>query len=197
MHLTGGEVKGVVQALAVRRFLAAAGAFVDAVRRDPDKMIEGIKNPDKLLEAFIEYHRKRGKDDRWIQMRFESKIKRNQFTGALTEFVIDTLTPGHYAIATDDVYKNLWNRSASQLREQLSLAKSQNLRDHQPRMALYYQGIVEEACAYKLGDRQEVTWGEARSIIQTIAAMIGRSAAELSELLQMDIATGKPLLTSG
>jgi hypothetical protein len=178
----------------IRRFLAAAGAFVDEVRRDPEKLIE--KDPDKMLDAFIEYHRKRGKDDRWIQMRIESKIKRNQFTAALSEFVIEALTPRHYATATDDVYGGLWGRTAAQLKGELNVPKNGSLRDHQPTLALYYQGIVEEVCAQKIGQRDELTWGEARDIIQTIAAIIGRQADETGQLLQQDLATGKPLLPS-
>lgn len=179
---------------AIRQFLAAAGAFVDEVRREPDKILETVNNPDKLLDAFIEYYRKRGKDDSWIQARFQSKIRRNQFTAALSEFVQELLTPRHYATATDDVYRGLWGRSAATLKEQLQLSKSANLRDHQPTLALHYQGIVEEVCAQKLGERQELVWNEARDIIQTIAKIIGRQAQETSELLNMDLATGKNLL---
>jgi hypothetical protein len=180
----------------IRRFLASAGAFVDEIRREPDKLAETVGNPDKLLEAFIEYHRKRGKDDSWIQARFESKMKRNQFTAALNEFVTDVLTRRHYATATDDVYRGLWGRTAATLKQQLQLSKNQNLRDHQPRVALHYQGIVEEVSAIKLEDRQEVSWEEARDIIQTVAKIIGQQAEQTSQLLQMDLATGKRLLPS-
>jgi hypothetical protein len=178
----------------IRRYLAAAGAFVDEVRREPDKLAESIGNPDKLLEAFIEYHRKRGKDDRWIQMRIDSKIKRNQFTAALSEFVRDVLTPRHFATATDDVYRGLWGRTAATLKSELSVPSSDTLRDYQPTLALYYQGIVEEVCAQKLGERDELWWEEARAIIRKVADIIGRQAKETGELLQKDIATGKPLL---
>lgn len=180
----------------IRRFLAAAGAFVDELRRDPDKLLDNAGNPDKFLDAFIEYHRKRGKDDRWIQMRIESKIKRNQFTAALAEFVRDVLTPRHYATATDDVYRGLWGRTAAALKCELAVNKD-NLRDHQPTLALYYQGIVEEVCAQKLGERQELWWDEARDIIRKIAAIIGRQAKETGELLQQDLATGRSLLPQG
>lgn len=180
----------------IRRFLAAAGAFVDGVRRDPDKLVESINNPDKLLDAFIEYHRKRGKDDRWIQMRIDSKIKRNRFTSALAEFVRDVLTPRHYATATDDVYRGLWGRTAATLKKELSVGNN-SLRDHQPTLALYYQGIAEEVCAQKLGERDELWWEEARDIIRTVAMIIGRQAKETGELLRKDIATGKPLLGGG
>lgn len=178
----------------IRRFLAAAGAFVDEIRRDPEKLTANVSNPDTLLDQFIEYHRKRGMDDRWIQKRIESKIKRNQFTTALTEFVQHALTPRHYATATDDVYRGLWSRTASQLKIELHVPAGGTLRDHQPTLALHYQGITEEVCALKLGERQEVTWDEAREIIQAVATIIGRQARETSELLQTDIATGRPLL---
>ncbi|MDQ7024002.1 MAG: hypothetical protein Q9P01_16180 [Anaerolineae bacterium] len=178
----------------VRRFLASAGAFVDEVRREPDKLAKTMKDADKLLDAFIDYHRKRGKNDRWIQMRIDSKIKRNKFTAALSEFVIDVLTPYHYAVATDDVYRGLWGRTAANLKKELQLTKRKNLRDHQPTIALHYQSIAEEVCAQKLGQRQELTWQEARDIICTIAKIIGRQAQETSELLNMDLATGKQLL---
>jgi hypothetical protein len=181
----------------IRQFLAAAGAFVDQVRLEPDKIFEAVKDPDKLLNAFIEYHRKRGKSDSWILMRMESKIKRNRFTAALAEFVIEHLGRPQYATATDDVYQGLWGRSTATLKKQLQLTKNDSLRDNQPMLALHYQGIVEEVCALKLEKREEVTWEEARDIIQTIAKLIGRQAQETSEILEMDIATGKRLLANG
>lgn len=181
----------------IRQFLAAAGAFVDQVRLEPDALLETVKDPDKLLNAFIEYHRKRGKTDQWITARFESTIKRNRFTLALSEFVADVLNRKHYAAATDDVYTGLWGRTASSLKKQLQLTKNDNLRDHQPILALHYQGIVEEVCAIRLDERQEVSWEEARDIIQSVAKIIGRQAQETSDLLKMDIATGKRLLASG
>jgi hypothetical protein len=178
----------------IRRFLAAAGAFVDEVRRNPEKLAGAVSNPDKLLEAFIEYHRRRGMDDSWIRMRIDSKIKRNKFTAALSEFVMQALAPRHYAMATDDVYKGLWGRNAATLKKELEIANSESLRDYQPTIGLYYQGIVEEVCAKKLGDKQEITWDEARSIILSVASVIGRQAEETSILMEMDLATGKPLL---
>jgi hypothetical protein len=181
----------------IRQFLAAAGAFVDQVRLEPELIVDSIKDPDTLLNAFIEYHRKRGKSDQWITARFESTIKRNRFTTALSEFVAELLTRKHYATATDDVYKGLWGRTAATLKAQLQLSKNESLRDNQPILALDYQRIVEEVCALKLEERQEVTWEEARDIIQTIAKLIGQQAQQTSEILKMDLATGKRLLANG
>jgi hypothetical protein len=63
-------------------------------------------------------------------------------------------------------------------------------------VGIYYQAIVEAVCAKKLEKREEVTWGEARDIIQSVAKIISRQAEETSLLMEMDLATGKPLLTS-
>lgn len=178
----------------IRQFLAAAGAFVDQLRLEPEMALTNTKDPDKLLDAFIAYHRKRGMSDEWIQIRFESKIKRNKFTAALSEFVNETLSRWHYSTATDDVYKGLWGRSTKDLKAELQLSRDANLRDHQPSTALHYQGIVEDVCAAKLGKAEEVSWGEARDIIQTVAKIIGRQAEETSLLMEMDLATGKALL---
>jgi hypothetical protein len=95
------------------------------------------------------------------------------------------------------VYRGLWARTASQLKGELGLSSNANLRDHQPTLALYYQGIVEEVCAHKIGERSELFWDEARDIIQTVAAIIGRQAKETSDLLQLDLPTGKRLLAGG
>jgi len=179
----------------IRNFLAAAGAFVDAVRLDPTVAVtSGAINPDQAIDAAIKAYRAQGKDDRWIQARIEGKIKRNLFTAALSEAVAEMMTPRHFATATDDIYKGLWNRTAAQLKKELDLPKKANLRDHQPSLALDYQRIAEGVCAHKLGTRQELTWDEAREIVQMVAAFIGKQAQQTSELLQMDLATGKPLL---
>jgi len=179
----------------IRLFLAAAGVFVDEVRRDPSVVVtSGAINPDDAIEAAIKVYRTQGKSDSWIQARISGKIKRQKFTVALATAVGEFLTRRHYATASDDIYKGLWGRTASMLKKELDLSKKASLRDHQPMLALHYQGIAEEVSALKLGTRQELTWDEARDIVQTVAAFIGRQAAQTSELLQMDLATGKPLL---
>jgi hypothetical protein len=182
----------------IRDFLAASGAFVDEVRRDPKTVLtSGAMTPDQALDAAIEMYRAQGKDDSWIQARLEGKIKRNQFIIALKSAVADILNPKHYATATDDIYRGLWGRTAAHLKRQLELPKKASLRDHQPALALEYQRIAEGASAQKLGQRQELTWDEARDIVKMVAAFVGRQAREMSELLEMDLATGFPLLISG
>jgi hypothetical protein len=180
----------------IRKFLAAAGAFVDEVRRDASKVVlSGAVTPDQAIDAAIQAYHAQGKSDMWIRSRMEGKIKRQQFTHALSAAVSDVLNRSHYAIATDDIYRGLWGRTASYLKEELELPKKASLRDHQPMLALHYQGIAEEVCAQKLGREQELEWNQARVIVQEVAQFIGRQAQETSQLLQMDIATGNLFLS--
>jgi hypothetical protein len=180
---------------AIKKFLAEAGAFVDEVRRDPNTvLLSGALTPEQAIDAAIQVYRAQGKPDNWIRARLEGKIKRNLFTAALTAAVLETLTPRHYATATDDVYQGLWGRTAAYLKGELSLPKSASLRDHQPMLALHYQGIAEEVAAHQLGERVELTWAEARQIVQKVAAFIGQQAKATSDLLKLDLATGKSLL---
>jgi len=184
--------------LEIRKFLAAAGVLIDEMRLNPKTVLtSGAMTPDQALDAAIEMYRAQGKDDEWIQARLDGKIKRNQFIIALKSAVADMLNPRHYATATDDIYRGLWGRTAARLKQQLDLPKKASLRDHQPMLGLEYQRIAEGASARKLGQRQELTWEEAREIVKMVAAFVGRQATEMSELLEMDLATGFPLLISG
>jgi hypothetical protein len=180
---------------AVKRYLSDAGVFTDQVRRKPQTVFtSGAVTPDEVMDAVIEMYHAQGKDDRWIAARLDGKFKRNHFTAALQAAVSEMLKRHHYAMATNQIYVGLWKRTAAYLKKELSLPKSANLRDHQPRLALHYQGIAEEVCAQKLGDRAELSWYEALDIIKMVAEFVGAQAQSTSQLLNMDIATGRPLL---
>ncbi len=179
----------------IREFLANAGAFVDLVRREPDALMQAI-NPDKLLDAVIEEYRRRGKDDTWINARIAGKIKRAMFTTALKTVILE-VSEKHFGLATNEVYVGLWGRNAEQLKAEMGLAKYASLRDHQPTLALSYQGIAEEVCAKRLGKREELAWDEARFIIREVADLVGIQAQATCVYLGMDLATGNPLLEAG
>jgi hypothetical protein len=178
----------------IKDFLAKSGAFVDLVRREPSTVItSGAIDPDKALEVVVEYYRNLGKDDRWINARLTGIVKRQQFTAALKEAVLN-ITRNHYGLATNEVYLGLWERTAQQLKDEIGLASKQNLRDHQPTLGLMYQALAEEACATKLGQRDELSILEACEIIHEVASLIGEQASATSQYFGVDVATGKPLL---
>lgn len=183
---------------AIKQYLADSGVFVDLVRRKPEILVEsGAIDPDEVIDAAIEEYRRQGKDDDWISMRMVGKVKRHMFTAALAA-AIAQIQDWQYAVATNQVYEGLWGRTAAILKQELNLPpRGVSLRDHQPTLALAYQSIAEEVSAKQLGKRDELEWEEARGIVREVADLIGVQAKATSQYLDVDLATGKPLLPSG
>jgi hypothetical protein len=182
------------QLSAIKEFLAQAGAFTDLVRRDPETVVRsGAINPDEAIDAAIAEYQRRGKDMRWINARISGKVKRKMFTAALAATIAD-MKNVYYALAINEIYEGLWGRTAEILQMQFGISKQQSLRDHQPTLALIYQGLAEEVAAHKLGDRQELEWDEAHEIVRDVAELIGKQAHQTSRYLGVDLATGQPLL---
>jgi hypothetical protein len=187
----------------IRQYLAKAGVFVDEMRRDENLIvITSRMSPDEMLDATgravlltRQAYRKQGKSERWIDMRLLGKMRREQFTTALKYAINEALKRSHFATATDDIYKGLWGRTASYLKKELALPKGASLRDNQTIYALHFQGIAEEACADKLGEKKSVSWIEARDIIKLVAATVGAYTQDMSRFLGKDLATGRPLLS--
>lgn len=147
----------------IRQFLAKAGVFVDEMRRDDNLVvISSNMSPEQMLDATgraalltRNAYRAQGKSEKWIDMRLQGKIRREQFTTALGIAIAETLKRHHYATATDDIYAGLWGRTAAHLKKELTLTSKDSLRDHQPILALYYQAIAEEISAQKIGSARE------------------------------------------
>ncbi len=169
----------------VLAFLAKAGVVVDEFNREPQKAID----------AGIAAYRRQGKDDKWIEARIDSKIKRNHFTEALRS-ALSKPEPRHYAQATNDVYVGLWERTAEQLRIELGIGKHISLRDHFPTLALAYNTIAEEVIGQKLGQSTELTWQQAEEIIKRVAALVRPQIIQMSDFLGIDLVTGRPVLAA-
>lgn len=148
-----------------------------------------------LLFQAIQFYFANGKDDHWIQMRFDESLKYLDLRDLLHQRISETFTDQDYSTIMEDIYFGVWQRTSAQLRNQLELPKNVSLRDNQPTLALTYQGLAEEVSAQRLGDKTELTWEEARKIVRAVAMLIGVQAKATSAFLGVDIATGKPLLS--
>jgi hypothetical protein len=148
----------------IREYLRDAGVFADKVRRDP----------------------------KWAAARIEGKIARSAFMEALAAHVVNMSQQG-YGVATNDVYRGLFHRDASQLKADL---KTDKPREKMSQPALHYLGIAEWACAQHIGEAQELTFVEARAIIQDVAGLVGLQVDELERRFQIDIVTGRKLLSA-
>jgi hypothetical protein len=72
----------------ILNYLAASGAYVDGQRidaiRPPQAAIDEpvTDDPEKLIQAVINFYRRRGKTDSWIAVRMQGTVQRNRFTEA-------------------------------------------------------------------------------------------------------------------
>ncbi len=154
---------------AVKRYLAKAGVKLDADRR------RAITDP------------------LWLSARRKGVDDRKGLTGALSANVV-RITPRHYGLATNALYDGLWQRSAAALKLEMGLGKNDNLRDHQPTQAFHYQGLVESSAAMIIEQIGAQSPEQAIETIARVAKTVGIQARELSDILGIDIATGKRLL---
>lgn len=146
----------------IRAYLAKAGVFADKARRDP----------------------------KWAAARLEGQVARSAFTDALSENVTD-LTRSDYATATNDVYRGVFHREASELKQALHADK---VRDHMSTPALMYLGIAEWASGQRIGEEGAITFSEARNIIRDESGIVGEQVEDFEHRFGIDIVTGKPPL---
>ena len=89
--------------------------------------IDEVFDPEIAIKRAIEYYRKRGYDDRWIETRIKATLGRNKLTdvwksGGITEDF-------EYGILTNEIYKEWSGMTASEYKSYKRIRK-ENLRDN-------------------------------------------------------------------
>jgi hypothetical protein len=147
----------------------------------------------RSLDRTVEEYRRIGKADTWIALRVEGIVTRKRFVEALKSAVLDA-APSMYAQTTDKMYKGLWERTTSQLRQELHITPKQNPRDHFGKYALIYTRLAEELATERLENVETVTLAVAIQIVWEVARLFHKQAKELSEAVGYDLVTENPLL---
>ena len=152
-----------------------------------------------MFRAFnntIAKYRESGKSESWIEARIQGIVTRKKFAEAIKIAVLNA-TPAMYAQATEKIYKGLWDRTTAQLRGELKIPKKANPRDYFGEYALIYTRLAEKVATDKLGYAETVTLQIAMEIVWAVATQISKQAKATSQLLGMDLVTGKPFLPEG
>ncbi len=89
--------------------------------------IDEVFDPEIVIKRAIDYYRKRGYDDRWIETRIKATLDRNKLTdvwksGGITEDF-------EYGILTNEIYKEWSGMTASEYKSYKRIRK-ENLRDN-------------------------------------------------------------------
>jgi hypothetical protein len=174
----------------LRSYLSKAGVKFDEYRAAPEQM---IADGHSYLDA-------KAKRLGWSQdhkaLRRESADARVLMTDAAKDAVAAVLSGRDYVSITNTEYRELYGRSAAELRSAMGLPQGTNLRDFQPAVALTYQQTAERIIADMLRTRAALSFDECLEIVARVCRMIGRQIAESSDLLGIDIPTGLPMLRS-
>ena len=89
--------------------------------------IDEVFNPEISINRAINYYRKRGNDEKWIESRLKSIIDRNKLTNVWKESGINK--PVEFAILTNEIYKSWSGMKASEYKEFKGIRK-ESLRDN-------------------------------------------------------------------
>lgn len=89
--------------------------------------IDEVFDPEIAVKRAVEYYRKRGYDDKWIETRIKATLDRNKLTdvwkdGGITENF-------EYGILTNEIYKE-WSGMTSQEYKSFKGIRKENLRDN-------------------------------------------------------------------
>ena len=102
--------------------------------------IDEVFDPSKAIERAINYYRKKGFDDSWIENRIRTIIHRNQLTNVWKESGINSSV--EYALLTNEIYKEWSNMDAKDYKAYKGLRK-ENLRDNMSDLELLLTDIGE------------------------------------------------------
>ena len=103
--------------------------------------IEEEKNPDLIADRYIKAYKKRGKDEKWIQERFEGKVVRNTFTSTLAKHGVKH---DGFRQCTNAIYSPLFGGKTDVIRQKKNLPEKANIRDNLSRLELMSVKFAEE-----------------------------------------------------
>ena len=104
--------------------------------------IDEVFDPEKAIKRAIDYYRKRGYDDKWIETRIKATLDRNKLTdvwkdGGITENF-------EYGILTNEIYKE-WSGMTAQEYKSFKGIRKENLRDNMSDVEVAITNIGELA----------------------------------------------------
>ncbi len=179
----------------ILQFLAQAGVKIDEYRIDPDQALEELPvDMDKVVALIVRNYQRMGKSDGWIGVRIQSSIQRVKFTSAFRRALREDPQQFHFALITDTMRVGIWKRTTKQLRAELNLKSTANLRDHLSELALTYEMLAEQIAERDLRQRSQLEFEQAQEVVRQDSEFVGKQADEAGRYLGIDIATDRPML---
>jgi len=110
--------------------------------------MEEASNPDLKMERAINAYRRKGKDDKWIDARFRTKLTNQYRNGILAS---RQGGPGNiYAMCSTETNKAIIGKTSHEFKAERNLPKSASVRDHLSSIELLQIALTEEVSAERI-----------------------------------------------
>jgi hypothetical protein len=108
----------------------------------------------------------------------------------------DEIKPPYYDLVTNDISIGLWKRSSQQLKLQLGSISIHLNKDHMSPLACSFHEMLHEMVKIRLAYRQDLWCWEIRQCVKDSTIVVRNMINQAEVFLQIDIATGRSLISS-
>lgn len=172
-------------------YLSASGAFVDAIRRDPEQM-EALAAVKRKRE--IDKYERAGLADRMEVRRLKDRDANIEVFKSLKATITKVCENPHFGRLINAEYLAMFGEVASTLQ---IILNTKNVRDGLQSLQLTYLTAAERSLQAILEHHKHMTNGQIESAIQDAITPLGATLKNLCNSLGIHPITGKPLLESG
>lgn len=150
--------------------------------------LEEIQNPELAMHRMQEEYKKRGYDEKWIDVRIRGIVTRKELTDQWKQR--GAKEGKEYAVLTNDLTKETFNLNIKNYKEHKILDSKDNLRDHMTPMELILTMLGEETAKEIHESRDSQGFNELKTDVKD-AGKIARKTR-----LEIENKTGKRVVSS-
>ncbi len=151
--------------------------------------LEEIQNPELSMQRMQEEYKKRGYDEKWIDVRVRSIVTRKELTD---QWKIRGAKEGkEYAILTNDMTKETFGLEVQDYKEYKDLEDKDNLRDHMTPMELILTMLGEETAKEIHKSRESLGFDELHQDVKEAGKIAKKTRIEIEDKTGKKIVEGE------
>lgn len=158
-----------------------------------NERIEEVFDPEKAIARAINYYRKRGYDEAWIEARMKAIFNRNKLTNVWKEGGI--VEPIEYAILTNEIYQTWSGMKANEYKDFKGIRK-ESLRDNMTDLEILLTDIGETTTREIAKIRKPYGLEENKKIANLGGKIANNTKKDIENILQKSIVSSENKLNN-
>lgn len=158
-----------------------------------NERIEEVFDPEKAIARAINYYRKRGYDEVWIEARMKAIFNRNKLTSVWKEGGI--VEPIEYAILTNEIYQTWSGMNANEYKDFKGIRK-ESLRDNMTDLEILLTDIGETTTREIAKIRKPYGLEENKKIANLGGKIANNTKKDIENILQKSIVSSENKLNN-